>query len=277
MSFEFNPVSTRQLLEVTLPDIVGAIGTPSFAPCMGDFIAQVCGADHFAVFVLGHDEVSALEIDPSETAQRQVSLYESKQYWKKDPMILEAARCGLRGEARMIQADMSNVFDSRLRDLLYPNIRERLVLCGRRGSVAYGLSILRSERCADMTESQENALISSASHVVSALAKHDETLWRRPAPSDSLTTLAEISDCIRESKLLPKREGEVCARVLYGMSAAGIALDLGIGEESAKTYRKRAYSHLGIGSPRELLVWYLQLWSSRRFSALGIPGNRLTH
>ena len=30
------------------------------------------------------------------------------------------------------------------------------------------------------------------------------------------------------------------------------------------TYRKRAYQRLGIGSQRELLMWYLTLWSDYR-------------
>jgi DNA-binding CsgD family transcriptional regulator len=57
----------------------------------------------------------------------------------------------------------------------------------------------------------------------------------------------------------------VCARVLYGLSSTAIALDLDVGEETVKTYRKRAYQRLAIGSERELLNWYLAQWS--RWSA----------
>lgn len=45
------------------------------------------------------------------------------------------------------------------------------------------------------------------------------------------------------------------------MSSPGIALDLGIGEGSAMTYRKRAYQRLKISGHRELLLWYLEEWS----------------
>ena len=54
------------------------------------------------------------------------------------------------------------------------------------------------------------------------------------------------------------------ARILYGLSAAGIAVDLGIGIESVTTYRKRAYRRLGIATQRELLVWYLKLRGRRK-------------
>jgi DNA-binding CsgD family transcriptional regulator len=63
---------------------------------------------------------------------------------------------------------------------------------------------------------------------------------------------------------LPRREAEVCARILYGMSSVGIALDLSVSEETVKTYRKRAYQRLNIGSERELLTWYLARWSRWR-------------
>nr|ART90100.1 hypothetical protein [uncultured bacterium] len=36
-------------------------------------------------------------------------------------------------------------------------------------------------------------------------------------------------------------------------------------EETVKTYRKRAYQRLAIGSERELLTWYLARWN--RWSA----------
>ena len=51
------------------------------------------------------------------------------------------------------------------------------------------------------------------------------------------------------------------------MTSPGIALDLNIGEESAMTYRKRAYHRLNIGSQRELLLWFLRQWSQQRGTA----------
>jgi DNA-binding CsgD family transcriptional regulator len=80
---------------------------------------------------------------------------------------------------------------------------------------------------------------------------------------DALRSLDVIEKCIAVQAAMPRRESEVCARILYGLSTTGIALDLGVGEETIKTYRKRAYHRLGIGSERELLNWYLHLWSSR--------------
>ena len=67
---------------------------------------------------------------------------------------------------------------------------------------------------------------------------------------------------------LSRREGEVCSRI----SMAFVLRDRagsGIGKESVMTYRKRAYHRLGIGSQRELLMWYLALWTALRGNAAG--------
>lgn len=51
----------------------------------------------------------------------------------------------------------------------------------------------------------------------------------------------------------------MCGRILYGLSTAGIAVDLEIAEDSVATCHKRAYAKLCIGVERELLLWYLGL------------------
>ncbi len=51
---------------------------------------------------------------------------------------------------------------------------------------------------------------------------------------------------------LTDRERDVCARILLGFTSEAIALDLGIAASSVATYRKRAYSKLGIVSQNEL-------------------------
>lgn len=51
---------------------------------------------------------------------------------------------------------------------------------------------------------------------------------------------------------LTARELDVCVRSLLGLTAEGTALELDIKQSSVITYRKRAYSRLGISSQSEL-------------------------
>ncbi|QNP47625.1 LuxR C-terminal-related transcriptional regulator [Diaphorobacter aerolatus] len=81
-----------------------------------------------------------------------------------------------------------------------------------------------------------------------------------PNPAEALRSLDVVETCLTAMTDLPRREMEVCARVLLCQTALGISLSLEISEESVKTYRARAYRRLEIGGIRELWMWYLNLW-----------------
>jgi DNA-binding CsgD family transcriptional regulator len=113
-----------------------------------------------------------------------------------------------------------------------------------------------------LSDSEIEGLRAIADLLIALIARHVDLSLSRPNLTPALTSLEEIYNCVVAATDLSRREGEVCARILYGLSSCGIALDLGIGKESVMTYRKRAYQRLGIGSQRELLMWYLGLWSA---------------
>ncbi|WP_011580143.1 MULTISPECIES: helix-turn-helix transcriptional regulator [Chelativorans] len=52
---------------------------------------------------------------------------------------------------------------------------------------------------------------------------------------------------------MPRREVQVCAGIIFGLSSEAIALEIGIGRNTVMTYRKRAYARLNISSQHELL------------------------
>jgi DNA-binding NarL/FixJ family response regulator len=262
--FTTSSLPASPCMTADLPDIVEAIGSERFAPQLLAYLHQTCGADHCAVFQLGNDSLSQLFVgsfDGSNDARQQASRYVGQQYWRKDPAMCEAqSRVNLK-EPVVIRVDIGDLADTDLRDTIYPHIRERLVVAGRRREAAYGLSILRSDIHGAFSDGEVRRVGSIADLLVSLLAKHADLVLHRPNVALALTSLSEIESCIVAMTQLPRREVEVCARVLYGLSTVGIALDLTVGEESVKTYRKRAYQRLAIGSERELLTWYLTMWS----------------
>jgi DNA-binding NarL/FixJ family response regulator len=250
-----------------LPEIIEAIGSDRFGAKLLSYLHKVCGADHCAVFQLGHDSLSQVEArshDGTNIASRQSSRYLDQQYWRKDPAMCEARSRVLHKEPVLIRVDISDLVDTDLRETIYPHIRERLVIAGRRQESAFGLSILRTDVHGAFSDGDIHRIGSVAELLVSLLAKHADLVLQRPNVALALTSLTEIESCIVAMTELPRREVEVCARVLFGLSTVGIALDLSIGEESVKTYRKRAYQRLQLGCGRELLTWYLGLWSEWR-------------
>ena len=57
---------------------------------------------------------------------------------------------------------------------------------------------------------------------------------------------------------LTAREIDVCVRLLQGMTQEGIAVDLGLGVPTVKTYRNRAFARLGIHFRNELFALMLE-------------------
>ncbi len=204
----------------TLARLVGAIGEDCFGPALANHLHELCGADHFAAFHLGPDElreVAACCVNPARTARDRVESYVNQGWWRRDPAMTQAQRLLQASSPSIIHVDFSDARYADLRPRVYPHVRDRLLLCGRSADASFGLSVL-----------------------------------------------AEIESCIEATSELPRREAEVCARILYGLSSVGISLDLSVTEETVKTYRKRAYQRLVIGSERELLTWYLACWSRWR-------------
>jgi DNA-binding CsgD family transcriptional regulator len=109
--------------------------------------------------------------------------------------------------------------------------------------------------------------LAGVGRALSAILDMHLVALRATSPSaEPLSSLCTIEQCLAEASDLPRREAQVCARVLYGLSSAGIGIDLDVGETTVKTYRKRAYRRLSIGCERELVTWYLRTWSRWRHS-----------
>jgi DNA-binding CsgD family transcriptional regulator len=257
----------------TVPSLVEAIGHESLDLTLATFLHDLCGADHFAAFRLGLEkleEVAACCVQPELTARHSVEKYVKYGMWKLDPAMAEAQRRVTESSPAMIHVDFSDLKYTDLRPSVYPHVRDRILLCGRSASGPIGLSVLRSDPHSPFGDSAIERLGDNAALLVAILAKHSDIRKSRPDVTRALAALADIEKCIAATSELPRREAEVSSRILYGLSTIGISLDLCVSEETVKTYRKRAYQRLSIGSERELLNWYLANWSrwtSRQFQA----------
>ena len=249
--------------EAALVQLVDCIGQERFGPALAHFLHSLCGADHFAAFRMGRNElreVAACCVQPEHTARDRVESYVRLGLWKNDPAMTEAQRCVQGPTPTIIHVDFSDRGYIDLRPRVYPHVRDRILLCGRAAGGAFGLSVLRADPHTPFADEAIERLGRAAELLVTMLAKHADVCQSRPNVAQALTTLPEIENCIVATSDLPRREAEVCARILYGLSSVGIALDLTVSEETIKTYRKRAYQRLAIGSERELLTWYLTRW-----------------
>lgn len=70
--------------------------------------------------------------------------------------------------------------------------------------------------------------------------------------------LAPAGGCDGVLAVLPRREREVCERLLRGWTHDGIAADLQLSATTVKTYRDRAFDRLGIHHRNELFALVMQ-------------------
>lgn len=73
-----------------------------------------------------------------------------------------------------------------------------------------------------------------------------------PRPDTGATVQSPPGSGILDA--LPKREREVCERLLRGWTYEGVAVDLAISSGTVKTYRDRAFERLGIHHRNELFA-----------------------
>jgi len=266
--------------DAALATLVDAIGEDGFGPALARFLNELCGADHFAAFRLGKDElrdVAACCVEPGRTARDRVESYVHEGWWKRDPAMAEAQRCLPAARPSIIHVDFSADGYAAIRRNVFRDVRDRLLLCGHAMNACFGLSIVREDPHAAFADEAIEKVARSAELLMAVLGKHADIRQTRPNVAQALTALEEIETCIVATSALPRREAEVSARILYGLSSVGIALDLSVTEETVKTYRKRAYQRLAIGSERELLIWYLACWSRWRGHRFERASSRALH
>lgn len=245
-----------------VPPLIEALGRDRFGPTLAHYLHALCGADRFAAFRLegdGPHAVVASCVQPGHTALHVIERYVHEGLWQRDVVMNEARQAVSSGAASVIHADFSDQHIHDQASQLFPQVRDRIVLCGQSSGVSFGLSVLRTGPRSPFPKEALLRFMKAADAVIALLAKH-VAITRLPTVAQALTSLPRIESCLAAMGALPRREAEVCARILYGVSSAGIAAELTLSEETVRTYRKRVYQRLSIGSERELLKWYLERW-----------------
>jgi DNA-binding CsgD family transcriptional regulator len=253
-----------------LLDLMSYIGRPEFNHALLEYLNDTIGAEHCAV--LRHEKsemvkLCAISLDGSNTAGGQVDLY-IRNYWRFDPTM--ACAMPAQSSVTLQRLDLSRLPPSGLRDLVYrrQGVADRILLRSVSGPGITSLSVVRTERSGAFSDSKIECLQDMSNVLMSIINRHAELVFGQSDLERALTSLDVIVDSMQNApERMPRREIEVCSRILYGLSSSSIGRDLNIGEETIKTYRKRAYDRLGIATQHELLVWYLRCWSQRRLSA----------
>ncbi|QKS00572.1 hypothetical protein F9288_13785 [Sphingomonas sp. CL5.1] len=263
MTMLADPTRAREnarLMSADLGGLVGALGTPRFADELLRFLREVSNVEYVHFFKMIGNQPSVLRsvsLDASGSAERQADFYISRRLFGVDPWVAdwietrpEAAALFHVTRAGTRCMEMRNYYDAM-------QVSDRVMVCGSSEEGILGISLAKSQQQGGFPESRERLEI-LRDLALPLFIKHREYGGQRNRLTRELLDVAQIERRIeRAPERLPRREVEVGARILRGLTASGIALDLGIGRETVICYRKRLYEKLALGSYHDLLSWYM--------------------
>lgn len=252
----------------SLSKVIDDMGTVRFQGSLLRLLDAQAQADHCALYRLDRRQIrrlGAASSDGSDHAMQQSTRYIGGNIWKRDPLV-GAALDGAseRGHARLLHVEVRSIADRALRHILDSTaVGERVLICRPSAGQLYAMSVCRSVQRGSFGNAELGALRDCAETVMAIVEKHDAIAAAGSSLRDAaLDRPEQIEERLRAGGHgLTPREVQVCARILTGMTVAGIALDLDISENSVATYRQRGYDRLGIATRHELLRRYLKVLS----------------
>ncbi len=268
---------------IKLNKTIAKLGQAEFEDSLFDLVNAVVCVDHCAVFINNNDDESIVHLFTksklSDDVCQSLAKAYTERFYVRDPK-LEPLVQGLEGatEPRMtlLPYTPNSAYDKGYQTRFFTDT----------GLVDKVSSLLQTRQfniyCSfyRLTESgqfqpHEFAQLSQILPILTNLIfKHSRLsgLKEKENQPDSIITqvpLGRTSDAsanLLDAKnevfsQLTEREQQVCIRILQGMTSEAISLDLKVAISTIQTYRKRAYSKLGISSQNELFSLYLEFIS----------------
>lgn len=236
-----------------LAPAVRALGTASFAADLLAALNREIVADHLSLMRF-------------EDRQRPPVIESA--VWRGGEHVAQVQRAYLAGLYRhdpnlrfagpgpaLLRLHRDDIASPQYRDTCYlkAGLLERVTVATAEGGRLVALNLYRREASGAFSREEVRAIERLAPLLGALAAKHVGVLG-------TLLRSRERGDRVRafDTRLhaldgrLTRRELDVLARILVGMTTEGIALDLRISANTVLTYRKRAYQRLGVSSQSEL-------------------------
>lgn len=243
--------------------LIGALGTDQFEDEFLRMLALLSGVEHYSIYRVRGGTPEFLG-GASVRGQHPARLTAANQRYSRNfAELLRAEVMVPPGGAPILLHDpIESAEDPGLTGALrHYNIVDRIVLCGRSVDDFYAVTMMRSAETGTFAAHDITQIEATADLLLAACAKHASIHWDRPRGVKIFASVEVIEATLREANWgLSVRELQVSARILFGISALGISIDLGLGEDTIATYRKRLYARLSIGSRHELMQKYLSLF-----------------
>lgn len=245
------------------PELVTSLGTDDFFKYFSRALGKLLPIDHVALFAFDNAFVPHFIIGDSRgegaITSRISKLYEKKSYYHHDPSLKWVERNTKDDSSIPLlhQMHAEDIKDEAYRRNIYEDnaLLDRLSLIDHDKQNWFILNFYRDVGNGFFSE-QEVGLINKESCLIAAFVKRHLSLLPPIGWDDKtilpIEKLEELMAGLGGD--LSKREMEVCARAMQGLTREAIALDLGVKPPTVATFMKRAYGKLSISSLNELFA-----------------------
>ena len=240
------------------------IGTVDFGRSLMAVAHEMVAADYCSLFLFKAQAPPVCLVSSGLKSDR-LAYYAADKYvtvhWRHDPVI-EPIKDKRRTDRLLVSGLNCKLSDSHQRDCMETlNIGDRFTFLFGNRSQFLRLSFYRYLSNANFGVREINILHTATDFFQAAATRHHRLLSRAGIDYNATTPSPEAmrQRLVALNSTLSPREVEVCAMVLRGFSTEGIALEIGIGQSSVTTYRKRAYRKLGIATQNELFAACLSM------------------
>lgn len=245
---------STEISDQLLCRLVSAIGTSAFEDSMLTFAKKTVRCTHLTAFSVSKSRspraMIAVNGGKTPVARRIASKY-IQDYWRLDPV-----NRAIESEPRMAQGATIRLRSDEIENVSYQQD------CYRSVSLIDRISIIKSQageiirlnfyrnRAEGRFEDGDLRVVSKfANLLIQTLSKHDQI---RPAINSHDRFEQYCSRLNSIAPQLSRRETQVCAEIVRGLSSGAIASSLGLSINTILTHRRRAYTKLKISSQNEL-------------------------
>jgi DNA-binding CsgD family transcriptional regulator len=234
-----------------LDQLIGATGLPIFPDLLFRTLRDVTNCAHVSALLLSSGRpiqiILAANEGPLALAKRTAQKYVAD-YWRYDPANRLADN--IRRAELSARFAPNEINEKSYRRECYSNLDlvDRFSILRKHNQAMLRLNLYRSKASGRFSDAQIGAVVDVSSELFALVTKHHDL----SQPKEAAPEAARRRLLLAEPTLTP-RELDVCVSIICGRTSEAIALSLGLSINTVLTYRKRAYSRLGISTQNELM------------------------
>jgi DNA-binding CsgD family transcriptional regulator len=254
MDIQFLDRSSAGFSDQLFCRLIGAIGTSTFEPSMLAFAKNTIRCTHLTAFSVSKSRspraMIAVNGGKSPVARRIAAKY-IQDYWNLDPVNRVIETEPRMGQGATIRLRSSEIENTSYQQDCYRSVRliDRTSIVKSQADETVRLNFYRNEMEGRFTDADLREVSKFANLLMETLRKHDHI---RPALNNDDRFQQYCARLLHIAPQLSRREIEVCAEIVRGLSSGAIASSLCLSINTILTHRRRAYAKLKISSQNEL-------------------------